>query len=145
MAGKSAALYLGVTNYLERRVAEHKLKIRVGFTEKYGIDRLVCFETFSDVRYAIAREKQLKGWSRIKKVRLIEKANPTWRDLSEDFPKQSHYRTKLVISTGIPAGLAGMERRNPPWVAAPQRLQAFDFCNSSVRAGMISKMSATMP
>lgn len=87
LAGESGVLYIGVTNFLERRVAEHKGKLAPGFTERYNVTKLVFFEAFSEPRSAIAREKQLKGWNRIKKVRLIEKRNLTWRDLSEDFPK----------------------------------------------------------
>jgi putative endonuclease len=87
LAGESGALYIGVTNFLERRVAEHKRKLTPGFSERYNITKLVYFEPFGEARTAIAREKQLKRWNRIKKVRLIEKRNPTWRDLSEDFRK----------------------------------------------------------
>ncbi len=83
MAGKFRALYTGVTNNLERRVLEHKRKLIPGFTSKYNISRLVYFETFGDVRAAIRREKQIKGWLRAKKVALIVSNNPTWRDLSQ--------------------------------------------------------------
>jgi putative endonuclease len=82
MAGKFRTVYTGVTNNLERRVREHKLRLVPGFTSKYRIDRLVHFEAFNDVRAAIQREKQIKGWLRSKKVALIVSANPTWRDLS---------------------------------------------------------------
>jgi putative endonuclease len=85
MTSESAALYIGVTNLLERRVAEHKAGVISGFSEKYKTKKLVYFEPFGDSRNAIAREKQLKRWRREKKVVLIEKVNPTWRDLSEDF------------------------------------------------------------
>lgn len=82
MAGKFRTLYTGVTNNLERRVLQHKLKLTPGFTSKYHIDRLVHFETFGDIRAAIQREKQIKGWLRAKKVALIVSGNPAWRDLS---------------------------------------------------------------
>ena len=85
MASESGALYTGVTSFLERRVAEHKLDHVMGFSQKYKTRKLVYFEPFGDARNAIAREKQLKRWRREKKVFLIEKMNPTWRDLSEDF------------------------------------------------------------
>ena len=78
-------LYTGVTNHLERRTADHKQKLVPGFTRDYNVTRLVYFEAFGDVRAAIAREKQIKGWRRGKKITLIEKMNPQWRDLSEDF------------------------------------------------------------
>lgn len=83
MAGKFRALYTGVTNNLERRVLEHKRKALPGFTSKYNISRLVYFETFSDIRDAIQREKQIKGWLRAKKVALIVSRNPAWSDLSQ--------------------------------------------------------------
>ena len=85
MASESGALYTGVTSFLERRVAEHKLGQVKGFSQKYRTHKLVYFEPFREVRNAIAREKQLRRWRREKKAFLIEKMNPTWRDLSEDF------------------------------------------------------------
>ena len=78
-------LYTGVTNNLERRVSEHKRKLVQGFTSKYGIRWLVYYETTNDVRAAIAREKQIKGWTRARKMALIESANPQWRDLSAEW------------------------------------------------------------
>jgi putative endonuclease len=85
MASWSRTLYTGVTNNLERRVLEHKLKIGSVFTKKYNINRLVYFESTPDIRAAIAREKEIKGWTRAKKIRLIESINPEWRDLSEEW------------------------------------------------------------
>lgn len=85
MASSSGVLYCGVTNHLERRVAEHKSKRTPGFSRTYNTTKLVYFEPFSDVRDAIAREKQWKTWRRAKKVGLIEGLNIQWRDLSEDF------------------------------------------------------------
>ncbi len=76
-------LYIGVTNDLQRRIREHKQKLVPGFTSKYDVDRLVYFEEFADVREAIAREKQLKKWARLKKERLIKTVNPNWEDLSQ--------------------------------------------------------------
>ena len=83
LASRTCTLYLGVTNDLERRVLEHKEGQVPGFTQRYGVNRLVYCEGFGDVTAAIAREKQLKGWLRRKKVELIESVNPQWRDLSE--------------------------------------------------------------
>jgi putative endonuclease len=74
-------LYIGVTNDLIRRVAEHRLKVVKGFTEKYDVVRLVYFEQFDDPENAIKREKRLKKWNRAWKVRLIEEQNPNWNDL----------------------------------------------------------------
>ena len=80
----SKTLYTGVTNDLQRRIYQHKNKTIPGFTSKYKINRLVYYETFNDIRQAIAREKQIKGWLREKKIALIESVNPMWKDLSED-------------------------------------------------------------
>jgi len=85
LASASGVLYTGVTNHLERRVAEHQSKRTQGFSSKYNTTKLVYFEPFSDIRNVIAREKQWKTWRRDKKVALIERLNPAWRDLSEDF------------------------------------------------------------
>jgi putative endonuclease len=87
MASASGVLYTGVTNHLERRVAEHKQKLHDGFTKKYDITRLVYFEPFDQVKSAISREKQIKSWRRDKKLILIRTRNPQFRDLSEDFPR----------------------------------------------------------
>ena len=84
MASRSGVLYVGVTNDIARRVVEHKEGIVPGFTAKYKVNRLVYFEDMTDIRAAIAREKQIKRWRREKKVRLIEGVNPDWNDLSED-------------------------------------------------------------
>lgn len=85
MASKSFTLYVGMTNNLERRVREHKEQRFAGFTSRYNINRLVWYETTTDVRSAIAREKQLKGWRRERKIELISITNPEWRDLSHDW------------------------------------------------------------
>lgn len=75
-------LYTGVTNDLARRVNEHKQSLIPGFTQKYHVTRLVYFEQFADIRDAFAREKQIKGWVRARKLKLIEARNPTWDDLA---------------------------------------------------------------
>jgi putative endonuclease len=85
MTNKSRTLYTGVTNNLERRVYEHKHKLMPGFTSKYNITKLVYYEAGDNINVAIAREKQIKGWLRAKKIALIESVNPEWRDLSEDW------------------------------------------------------------
>ena len=81
---KSGTLYIGVTN-LERRVYEHKHKLVYGFTSKYNITKLIYYEEGNDVNEARAREKQIKGWLRAKKIALIESINPEWRELSFDW------------------------------------------------------------
>lgn len=78
---KYGTLYLGVTSDLVRRIHEHRTDATVGFTSRYGVKRLVWFETYSDAISAISREKQLKKWRRDWKIRLIEEANPDWLDL----------------------------------------------------------------
>jgi putative endonuclease len=86
-ASRTHALYIGITNNMERRNAEHKEGAGTGFTAKYHCNRLVWFERYPTSNAAIAREKQLKGWRRTKKLALIASQNPTWTDLSEDWGK----------------------------------------------------------
>ena len=81
----NGTLYIGVTNSLERRVWQHKAKQIAGFTSRYGLNQLVYYEQFHLIHDAIARETQLKGWLRAKKIALIEKENPSWSDLSADW------------------------------------------------------------
>ncbi len=85
LASATGVLYVGVTNDLERRIAQHKEKRSSGFTKRYDVTRLVYFEPYGDVRNAIAREKEIKGWRREKKLALIRSMNPSFRDLSLDF------------------------------------------------------------
>lgn len=82
LASHSRRFYVGVTNDLGRRVHEHKTGIFRGHTWRYRVVRLVHFEETNDVRAAIAREKQLKRWTRSRKIRLIEQGNPAWLDLA---------------------------------------------------------------
>ena len=82
MTNNYATLYTGVTNDLQRRVWEHKQMMVPGFAQRYNITRLVYYEETNDVGAAIAREKEIKGWVRAKKVALIESVNPNWQDLS---------------------------------------------------------------
>jgi len=77
-------LYTGLTNDLERRCYEHKMKKIKGFTQKYNVDKLVFFERFEYIELAIAREKQIKGYSRIKKSALIDQFNKEWKELYND-------------------------------------------------------------
>jgi len=89
LASRSRTLYIGVTNHLAYRVQQHKDGVNPGFTHRYRINRLVYCETFGEVRPAIEREKQIKGWLRQRKTTLIEGMNPEWRDLSEDWAVQA--------------------------------------------------------
>ena len=75
-------LYVGVTNNLQRRVEEHKSKLIPGYTAKYNLNKLIYYQEFSDIEDAIAAEKKIKGWLRIKKDNLIASFNPNWNDLS---------------------------------------------------------------
>ena len=85
---QNRTLYIGMTNNLERRMSEHKRGEIEGFSQRYRLTRLVWFEHFRDVDAAIAREKQLKGWLRAKKIALVEKENPRWFDLAADWGQQ---------------------------------------------------------
>jgi putative endonuclease len=103
LSNVSKMLHVCVTNHLESRVFQHKAKLITGFTQKYNLHKLVYFEQFRDVREAIRREKQIKGWLRSRKVALIESINPQWKDLAEDhFESASRFtnsrKSKKVLS-----------------------------------------------
>ena len=85
VASRSLTLYIGMSGDLRKRMFEHKRKLYEGFTATYNCNRLVLFERFVDPSKAIAREKQLKGWTRAKKIALIKRENPTWIDLSAEW------------------------------------------------------------
>jgi putative endonuclease len=85
LASRSRVLYVGVTGDLQRRVGQHKQKLVEGFTQRYNVTMLVYYEVTNDVHVALAREKQIKGWRRSKKVALIESMNPEWKDLSSEW------------------------------------------------------------
>ena len=97
LASRSLNFYIGVTSNFHKRVWQHKNHTFGGFTAQYQIDRLVYYETFDDVRKAILREKQLKGWIRAKKIVLIKSRNPTWLDLSEGWYENAGPSTPLVV------------------------------------------------
>ncbi len=82
MSSRSRVIYVGMTNDLRRRVEQHQQKLVEGFTQKYNVTQLVYYEVTNDVHSALAREKEIKGWRRSKKVALIESMNPTWQDMS---------------------------------------------------------------
>jgi putative endonuclease len=87
MASRSRVLYIGITNSIVRRNAQHKEQAADSFTAIHRCTRLVWYEIYRSPTAAIAREKQLKGWTRAKKIDLIEQTNPDWHDLSEDWSK----------------------------------------------------------
>ena len=110
MGSLSGTLYVGFSGNLHKRVFEHKFHRRDGFTAKYGVERLLYCASFDGVHKAIAREKQLKGWSRKKKIALIELRNPHWVDLaSEWYPwmEQSEGR-----DASTPLSMTGAKIRN---------------------------------
>ena len=82
---KNGTLYIGVTNNVAKRVYEHKHGLVEGFTKKYHVHKLVYFEETNDIREALTREKRMKKWNRAWKIELIEKSNPDWNDLFEEF------------------------------------------------------------
>jgi putative endonuclease len=98
LASKSRVLYTGITNNLGRRLLEHKNKLVKGFTSKYNINQLVYYEEYNSPQDAILREKQIKGWLRIKKINLIEEINPEWKDLSEGWSETEEDRDPSLRS-----------------------------------------------
>jgi putative endonuclease len=85
LSNRTQVLYVGVTSDLRARVSQHKSHAVPGFTRLYNVDRLVYFEEFGEAMSAIEREKRLKRMTRAKKIALIERANPLWRDLADEF------------------------------------------------------------
>ncbi|MBI2646647.1 MAG: GIY-YIG nuclease family protein [Deltaproteobacteria bacterium] len=79
---RNTVIYTGITSNIEKRVYEHKMKMIPGFTQKYNVDKLVYYEEFPDPEAAISAEKKIKGWTRKKKINLIESLNLNWNDLS---------------------------------------------------------------
>jgi putative endonuclease len=107
---KSAVLYTGITGNLPHRVWQHKQKLTPGFTGRYNLTRLVYYERFFYPDAAIAREKEIKGWRRSKKIKLIELANPRWEDLAKDWenvhkPKPAADEREIPRPAGENAGL----------------------------------------
>ena len=106
VASRSHTLYIGVTGNLHKRAFEHKQRAYEGFSAKYNCNRLVWFERFMSPGAAIAREKQLKGWIRAKKIALIEKMNPAWVDLSEGWyvidPSKKEREAKTTAGPSTP-------------------------------------------
>jgi len=111
MTNRSKTLYTGVTNSLVRRVAQHKRGEGGAFTSKYKVDRLVYYERYEDVHRAIGREKEIKGWLRIKKIGLIVSRNPTWKDLSDGWYERHQWQP-------------GSEPTNQAETAIPENLKA---------------------
>ena len=98
-ASHSGTLYTVVTGVLLTRVLQHKAGEIEGFTREYKCNRLVYYESFEDVRMAIAREKQIKRWRRLKKIALIEEMNPRWEDLAEHWGRKTLFRGQSMEKT----------------------------------------------
>ena len=96
VSSRSGTLYIGITNNIERRMREHKSGEFEGFASRYHCNRLVYYEKYDDVRKAIDREKQLKGWTRVKKIALIEKVNPRWADLAESWGAEMRFAEQAL-------------------------------------------------
>ena len=109
VASRSRNLYTGVTNNLGRRVWEHKQGMVPGFTKKYRVHRLVCFEAYPRVRRAIDREKEIKAWRREKRVKLVNAVNPTWYDLAADWFQPVNQEKQVPR---LPSRRAGGQTRN---------------------------------
>ena len=111
MASRSLNLYTGVTNSIYQRALQHKSGEIDGFTKKYNINRLVYYETFEHIGNAIAREKQVKAWTRAKRLGLIKGMNPTWQDLAEGWDNKAELQSPRFarddnsLDEGGPAGL----------------------------------------
>ena len=119
MASASRVLYTGVTNSIERRVAEHQDGRVPGFSARYNVRELVYLEPFGDIRAAIGREKEIKGWLRAKKIALIESRNPHWEDLAwqwrataEGSPKRAPGKVTLSAATNSSGEILRSTKRN---------------------------------
>jgi len=120
LASRSRNLYTGVTNSLLRRVIQHRLGLKPGFTSKYKIFWLVYFEIFGDIRLAIAREKEIKAWRREKKVWLIDKHNPTWADLTNEwFGKTGLQPAKPTAPQSLKTAAKATADPSPPSKSRP--------------------------
>ena len=100
MSSYRGTLYTGVTSDLARRAYQHRRKLIGGFTKKYNISKLVYYESTNDIRSAIDREKQIKGWLRGKKVALVESLNPQWKDLAEEWSEGTQPPQTLRFAQG---------------------------------------------
>jgi putative endonuclease len=103
----NSVLYIGMTSNIDGRIFEHRERLTEGFTKKYQATKLIYYEDYPDPKSAIAREKQLKGWRREKKIVLIEKRNPRWNDLFDE------------ITAGFDVDLLKSEKREPLIVRDP--------------------------
>ena len=98
-SSRTGTLYAGITGFFTRRILQHKYDSIEGFTKKYQCHRLVYYESHQDVEVAIGREKQIKRWRREKKIALIEKINPRWQDLAENWGREMRFRGESLGRT----------------------------------------------
>ena len=114
LGSKTGTLYTGVTSDLNRRVLQHRAGIRSRFASKYNCDRLVCSRGFEDISSAIAHEKQIKGWTRAKKIALIETHNPEWKDLAKIWGRRIAFANENMaeIDARAQIGVIPSEVRN---------------------------------
>ena len=123
LSSTGRTLYVGVTNDLERRLYQHRTGSGSSFTDQYRVGRLVHFEETSDVHAALAREKEIKGWRRSKKIALIESTNPSWSDLAADWldvpASTMSFRAKRGIST-VAASTKARDGRDSSSAAPPR-------------------------
>jgi putative endonuclease len=112
LASRSHQFYVGFTNSMHRRIKEHRAYTNGAYTARYNIDRLVYYEHHQYVLNAIAREKELKDWSRKKKIALVESINPTWQDLSLEWddPSPVTYADALAATADLSATLRDDKR-----------------------------------
>ena len=96
VCSRSGTLYIGMTNSIYRRALQHKRGVIQGFASEYECNRLVYYEGFDDVHKAIGREKQLKGWTRAKKIALIESKNPRWEDFADTWGAQMAFAGESI-------------------------------------------------
>jgi len=99
LISRTGTVYVGITGHLARRIQQHKIETIEGFTRRYKVDRLVYYETYTQVMTAIQREKQIKRWRREKKIGLIERTNPRYQDVAEQWGREMRFRGEPLEKT----------------------------------------------
>ncbi len=153
MASRSRTLYTGVTNRIYRRAMQHKKGEIEGFTKKYHINRLVYYEIFKYVTSAIAREKQIKAWTRAKRLALIESTNPTWQDLAEGWGEKLQIPHYVRDDKGLRVEgarehadeSADVSRANPDTSKTLKENKGPEKNKGSEKKGNVSDRSAARP
>jgi putative endonuclease len=153
MASRSRTLYTGVTNSMYRRAMQHKKSETEGFTKKYHINRLVYYEIFKYITSAITREKQIKAWTRAKRLALIESANPTWQDLADGWGEQlqiPHYvrddkGLRVEDVPEIAEDSTGLSRENPDGSKGLNESNGLEKNEGSEKKESVGGQSASCP